>query len=153
MSWSECCGCAMAFYAACQRHIDVDGGHISTKTYTKSTDAQEFLSYNCFYPKHIKQSIIYGQFLCYRRICSIDGIFLNHATKLSKYFLARQCKFSDILHSFNKVEQIDRHKLLSHTPKQLNKNICLIIKFSTNIDHFIQSIKSKYHILRDDEKI
>ena len=21
MSWSECCGCAMVFYAACQRHI------------------------------------------------------------------------------------------------------------------------------------
>ena len=21
MSWSECCGCAMAFYAACQRQI------------------------------------------------------------------------------------------------------------------------------------
>ena len=23
MSWSECCGCAMAFYAACQRHMMV----------------------------------------------------------------------------------------------------------------------------------
>ena len=21
MSWSECCGCAMAFYAACQRNM------------------------------------------------------------------------------------------------------------------------------------
>ena len=21
MSWSECCGCAMAFYAACQLHV------------------------------------------------------------------------------------------------------------------------------------
>ena len=23
MRWSECCGCAMAFYAACQRHMMV----------------------------------------------------------------------------------------------------------------------------------
>ena len=23
MSWSECCGCAMAFYAACQGHMMV----------------------------------------------------------------------------------------------------------------------------------
>ena len=23
MSWSECCGCAIAFYAACQRHMMV----------------------------------------------------------------------------------------------------------------------------------
>ena len=23
MSWSECCGCAMAFCAACQRHMMV----------------------------------------------------------------------------------------------------------------------------------
>ena len=24
MSWGECCGCAMAFYAACQRHMSGD---------------------------------------------------------------------------------------------------------------------------------
>ena len=33
MSWSECCGCVMAFYAACQRHMMVqyrcDSGSIN----------------------------------------------------------------------------------------------------------------------------
>ena len=43
--------------------IDLHGGHISTKTYTKSTDTHVFLSYNSFHPRHIKQSIIYSQFL------------------------------------------------------------------------------------------
>ena len=97
--------------------IDLHGGHISTKTYTKSTDTHAFLSYNSFHPRHIKQSIIYSQFLRYKRICSNDEIFLNDATKLFKDFLARQCPFSDILHHFNKVKQIDTHKLLFHTPK------------------------------------
>ena len=133
--------------------IDLDGGHISTKTYTKSTDTHAFLSYNGFHPRHIKQSIIYSQFLRYRRIYSNDEIFLNDATKLFEYFLARQCTFSDIHHNFNKVKRIDRRKLHSHTIKQQQKNICLITKFSPKIDHFIQSIKSNYHILKDYGKI
>ena len=106
--------------------VDLHEGHISTKTYTKSTDTHAFLSYNSFSPRHIKQSIIYSQFLRYTRICSNDGIFFNDTTKLFKYFLARQCLFSDILHNFYKVKSIDRHKLLSHTPKQQHKNIYLI---------------------------
>ena len=132
---------------------DLDGGHISIKIYTKSIDTHAFLSYNNFHPRHIKQSIIYCQFLRYRRICSNDEIFLNDATTLFKYFLARQCPFSDILHDFNKVKQIDRCKLLSNTPKQQSKNISLITKFSPKIDDFIQSIKSNYHVLKDDGKI
>ena len=130
--------------------IDLHGGHISTKAYTKSTDTHAFLSCNSFHPRHIKQSIIYGQFLRYRRICSNDEIFFNDAIKLLEYFLARQYLFSDILHNFNKVKQIDRQKLLSLTPKQQYKNICLITKFSPKIDHFIQSIKSNYRILKDE---
>ena len=63
------------------------------------------------------------------------------------------CPFSDIHHDFNKVKQIDRHKLLSHTPKQQHKNICLITKFSLKIDHFIQSVKYNYSILKDDGMI
>ena len=133
--------------------IDLHGGHISTKTYTKSTDTYAFLSYNSFHPRHIKQSIIYSRFLHYKRICSNDNTFLNGATKLFKYFLARQCPFSDILNDFNKVKQIDRHKLLSNTHKQQHKNICLITKFSPKIDHFIHSIKSNYCLLKDYGKI
>ena len=133
--------------------IDRHGGHISTKTCTKSTDTHTFHSYNSFHPRHIKQSIIYSQLLRYRRICSNDKIFLNDATKLFKYFLARQYPFSDILHDFNKVKKIDRLKLLSHTPKQQHNNIFLITKFSPKIDLFIQNIKSNYRILKDDGKI
>ena len=80
-------------------------------------------------------------------------IFLSDATKLFKYFLARQCRFSDILNYFNKAKQIGRRKLLSHTPKQQQKNICIITKFSPKVDHFIQSIKSNYRILKDDAKV
>ena len=67
--------------------IDLHGGNIHihihiyihiytyTKTYTKSTDTHAFLPYNSFHPRHIKQSIIYSQFLRYKRICSNDEIF------------------------------------------------------------------------------
>ena len=96
--------------------------------------------------QHIKQSIIYRQVLRYKRICSNDEIFFSDATKLHKHFLSRHCLLYDILHYFNKVKQIDKHKLHSHTLKQHNKNVCFI----TN---FIQSTKSNYHILIDDRGI
>ena len=79
--------------------------------------------------------------------------FSTMPPNFSKYFLARQCPFSDILHHFNKVKQIDRHKLLSHAPKQQHSNICLITKFSPKIDLFIQRTKSNYSILKNDGKI
>ena len=79
-------------------------------------------SYDSFDPIHIKQSIIYSQFLRYKRICSNNELFLNDATKLFKYFLARQYPFYDILHNYDKVKQIDRLKLLSHTPKKQQKH-------------------------------
>ena len=107
------------------------------------------ISFDSFHPVNIKQSIINSQFLRYKRICSNDEIFLSDAINLFKYFLARQYPFSDILHNFNKVEQIDRHTLLYHTSKQQNKIICLITKFSSKIDNFIQGNKSNYHILID----
>ena len=94
--------------------IDLHGGHIFTKTYNKSTDTHAFLSYNSFHRRHIKQSIIYSQFLRYKRICFNDKIFQNDATKLFKYFLARQYPFSDMLHYFHKAEQIDRQTTLPH---------------------------------------
>ena len=34
--------------------IDLHGGHISNKTYTKSTDTHAFLSCNSFHPRHNK---------------------------------------------------------------------------------------------------
>ena len=62
--------------------IDLHGGNISTKTYTKSTDTHAFVSYNSFHPRNIKQSIIYSQFLRYKRICSNAKKFFNDATKI-----------------------------------------------------------------------
>ena len=86
-----------------QTHMHFFHTTVSTKTYTKSTDTHAFLSYNSFHQRHNKQSIIYSQFLRYKRICSNDEIFLNDVTNLFEYFLARQCPFSDILHYFNKA--------------------------------------------------
>ena len=79
--------------------------------------------------------------------------FLNDASKLFRYFTARQFPFSDNLHYFNTVKLTDRRKLLSHTPKQQHNNICLITIFIPKIDIFIHSTKSNYYILKDDGKI
>ena len=42
MSRSECCGCAVAFYAACQRHMMVQYCHGSGSTNKLSVSASYF---------------------------------------------------------------------------------------------------------------
>ena len=61
--------------------IALHGGHISTKTNTKSSDTHAFVSNNSFNPRHTKQSIIHSLFLLSKRICTNDKNFLNYATK------------------------------------------------------------------------
>ena len=94
--------------------IDIVGGHISTKTDTRSMDKHSFLSHNCFHHRHIKQPFIYGQFLLKKHICSNDENFLNDTTKLFKYFLARQYLFSNIGHHFNVIKKSDRRLNTKH---------------------------------------
>ena len=48
---------------------------------------------------------------------------------------------------------INQDKARNYSPTQQHKNICLITKFSPKFDHFIQSVKSNYRILKDDGKI
>ena len=132
--------------------IDLHGGKFPPK-HILSQQTHTHIFHTTVSTQDILNNLLSSQFLCYKRICSNDKSFLNDATKLLKYFLARQYPFFDILHYFNKVKQIDRLKLLSHTPKQQHKNIFLITKFSPKIELFIQNIKSNYSILKDDGKI
>ena len=75
---------------------DLNEGHISTKTCTKSTDTHTFLSYNSFHPRHIKQSIIYSQFQSYRRNCCNDEMSLVNIVHLRVFFL----KYNLIIHHY-----------------------------------------------------
>ena len=50
MSLSECCGCAMAFYAACQRHMIVQ--------YCCSSGSTNRLFYKCFFLRQEANEVI-----------------------------------------------------------------------------------------------
>lgn len=64
-------------------------GRISTKLYTKPTDAHLYLHYQSAHPAVQKNSIPYSQFLRIRRICSDLEDFEIAALAMSKHLLSR----------------------------------------------------------------
>ena len=56
MSWSECCGCAMAFYAACQLHMMVQ--------YCCGSGSTNKLFCKCLLHKLAANEVILDMWLC-----------------------------------------------------------------------------------------
>ena len=66
------------------RFID---GKLTTDIYKKETDANRYLNYSSFHPRHMFHSIVYSQALRYRRIINDDSIFHQRLIELQSYFL------------------------------------------------------------------
>ena len=62
--------------------VSFDGTNIHTGIYTKSTDRHGYLHYKSFHPIHIKKSIVYSQFIRYKRICSDKFAFEYQASNI-----------------------------------------------------------------------
>ncbi|KAJ8045123.1 hypothetical protein HOLleu_08061 [Holothuria leucospilota] len=57
--------------------VTIEGGKTITSVYTKPTDRHTYLHFHSFHPRHTKTSVVYSQFLRYRRLCSTDNTFLE----------------------------------------------------------------------------
>ena len=68
----------------------------------------------------ILNNLLSSQFLRYKRICSNDEIFLNDATRLFKYFLARQYPFSFIIST-----KLSRSTDPNYSPTPPNSNTAI----------------------------
>ena len=53
--------------------VSFDGTNIHTSICTKPIDRHGYLHYNSLSPIHIKKSIVYSQFIRYKRICSTNS--------------------------------------------------------------------------------
>ena len=64
MNWSECCGCAMAFSAACQRHMMVQ--------YCCGSGSTNKLFCKCFLLQHEANEVILNVWLCYSKTVPLE---------------------------------------------------------------------------------
>ena len=52
--------------------------HLETGSYCKPTDCHQFLDFDSVHPIHLKESIVYNQDVCIKRLCSSNIAFKNH---------------------------------------------------------------------------
>ena len=62
------------------------GGVLTTDLFRKPTDANRYLEFSSFHPRHTFRSIVYSQALRYRRIVNDDGILDLRLKELQSYF-------------------------------------------------------------------
>ena len=62
---------------------------LETDLYCKPTDCHQFLDFNSVHPIHLKESIVYSQDVCIKRLCSSNVAFKNHLESLEGWFQNR----------------------------------------------------------------
>ena len=95
---------------------------IHTDLYTKPTDSHRYISPKSNHPPHTFESIIYGQTLRLRRICSTTETFNKRASELASHLLKSGYKKKSIAPIMTKVHSLDRKTLLTKTPASTNQN-------------------------------
>ena len=62
-------------------------GMLTTDIFRKETDANRYLYFNSFHPRHMFRSIVFSQAIRYRRIINTDCILKDRLAELKTYFV------------------------------------------------------------------
>ena len=101
--------------------VQIAQNKIFTTLHKKPTDSHSYLHYNSCHPVHIKNSIIYSQFLRYKRICTRNKDFIDHSKELTTHLLHKAYPIKVISKQWNKVTKIPRTELLVQKQQTTNK--------------------------------
>ena len=103
-------------------HTHIKDNKIHTDLYTKPTDSNRYISPKSNHPPHTFKSIIYGQTLRLRRICSQNEYFLKRAAELASHLIASGYSRKEIAPIMTSISNMDRNALLKpKTNKTKNK--------------------------------
>ena len=83
--------------------VQIAQNKIFSTLHKKPTDSHSYLHYTSCHPVHIKNSLIYYQFLRYKRICTRNTDIIEHSKELITHLLHKV-----IRKQWNKVTKIPR---------------------------------------------
>ena len=128
----------------------IQDNKIHTDLYTKPTDSNRYISPKSNHPPHTFKSIIYGQTLRLRRICSKDEYFLKRAAELASHLTASGYNRKEIAPIMTSISQINRNSLLvpkTNTTKN-NDRIPYVTTFCPQTPNIRNTHNKHKHILQ-----
>ena len=103
-------------------NISVQDNNLATSVHYKPTDSHSYLLYSSSHPSHVKDSILYSQFLRLCRLCSNDSDFNSKCDEMSNFF--SECGYLDNILSkaLNRVQNVNRESALEPSASQTMKS-------------------------------
>lgn len=92
-----------------------DAGSLTTDVYRKPTDANRYLEFTSYHPRHTFESIVYSQAIRYRRIINNDEILDQRLDELNSFFTKSSYPVEKVDHVIDKVKSLPRN--LEYTNK------------------------------------
>ena len=88
--------------------VQITQNKMFTTLHKKPPDSHSYLHYNSCHPVKFKNSIIYSQFLRYKRICTRNTDFIDHSKELTTHLVHKAFSIKVITKQWSKVTKIPR---------------------------------------------
>ena len=105
--------------------VKLNEGKTSTDLYIKSSDRHQYLHFTSSHPNHTNRSIMYGQGLRVKRICSEKEDFLKHMREMKLWFLKRGYPDNIVDQELGKVKFSES----SRRTNKRDKGVCLVATY------------------------
>ena len=144
--------------------IMTEGGGLETDRYIKPTNPQLFLHYQSNHPKQVFKSIVYGQAVTVKTICSTDEFVNKHFNLLRKKFSERGYPTQVVEENLNKGASLQRMDLLKPRPSYPTNAVpatqikpkfkpTFIITYNPHNPDLRGWLRETYFILQSDSKM
>ena len=112
----------------------VEGGKLTTDLYRKKTDANRYLEFSSYHPRHTFRSIVYSQALRYRRLINDDEILSGRLEELICFFVDSSYPKRMVEEIVQEVKQKSRELGYRDRPDAEKKTTPWIITFGAGYD-------------------
>ena len=103
--------------------VSISGNRLCISVHYKPTDSHSTLLYSSSHPSHVKNSILYSQFLRLRRLCSDDSDVSSKSEDMCQFFEKRGYPVSVVKAGHHRAKQFDRQSAPQTSQKDKNDRI------------------------------
>ena len=131
-------------------HID-ENRRIYTNLYEKPTDTHLYLHYTSSHYEPCKSKGPYGQYLCLRRICSIDQDFKYNSRKLTEFYIERGYLIKSLTRHFNRANKYKQHDLLDIKPRETTEIPVMVTNYNSHNPDIKKLVMRNWNIISNSQ--
>ena len=122
---------------------------LETDLYCKPNDTHQHLQAQSCHRNVYKVSIAWGQFVRFKRICSIEEKLNNRLELLKQWLVKRGCKEDHVDSENERVKLVKRTVSFQKRDKKVDDSITLVLKYHPALNQFYEVLLRPHeHVLK-----